>query len=77
MVLSWTIGLLICKTEFCVQAASLAEKYFDFAALVRICEETENREKLEQYTTIYQEHNFSGAFHSLEADHSIIIYIHL
>ena len=31
------------------QAASLAEKYLEFSALVRICEETGNKDKLDEY----------------------------
>jgi len=41
------------------QAASLAEQYHEFGALVRICEETENKDKLEEYIHKYSEHNFS------------------
>ncbi|XP_023336022.1 nuclear pore complex protein Nup133 [Eurytemora carolleeae] len=41
------------------QAASLAEKYLEFSALVRICEETGNKDKLDEYISEYSEHNFS------------------
>ena len=36
------------------RAASLAEKYCDFAILVRLCEETENQERLNRYMTQFQ-----------------------
>ena len=36
------------------RAASLAEKYCDFGVLVRLCEETENQERLQRYMNQFQ-----------------------
>ena len=41
------------------EAASLAEKYREFDALVRLCEETGNKEKLEQYMDMFKDNKFS------------------
>lgn len=40
-------------------AAKLAEKYFDFQALVIICDRTENQQRLDEYIERYKELNFS------------------
>jgi nuclear pore complex protein Nup133 len=37
-------------------AAKLAEKYMDFAALVQLCDSTNNQERLEQYIHKFAEH---------------------
>ena len=37
------------------RAASLAEKYFDFDALIQICEVTNNQERLQRYITQFAE----------------------
>ena len=42
------------------EAASLAEKYLEFNALVKICELTEDQEKLEHYMDFFAEQNFSN-----------------
>ena len=36
------------------RAASLAEKYCDYDVLVRICEETDNEERLQRYMEQFQ-----------------------
>jgi len=36
------------------RAASLAEKYCDMGALVQICEETDNQERLQRYMSQFQ-----------------------
>ena len=36
------------------RAASLAEKYCDMGALVQICEETDNQDRLQRYMTQFQ-----------------------
>jgi len=41
------------------EAASLAEKYHEFDALVRLCEDTGNKEKLDQYMDQFADYNFS------------------
>jgi len=41
------------------EAASLAEKYHEFDALVRLCEDTGNKEKLEQYMDQFADYKFS------------------
>lgn len=40
-------------------AAKLAEKYFDFQALVIICDRTENQQRLDEYIERFKELNFS------------------
>lgn len=42
------------------EAASLAEKYLEFAALVKICENTEDNERLEHYMETFSDQNFSN-----------------
>ena len=42
------------------EAASLAEKYLEFNALVKICELTKDHEKLEQYMEMFADQNFSN-----------------
>ncbi len=42
------------------EAASLAEKYFEFNALVKICEITNDNQRLERYMEVFSEHNFSN-----------------
>ena len=42
------------------EAASLAEKYHEFNALVKICELTSDNEKLEQYMEMFADQNFSN-----------------
>uniref|UniRef100_A0A1E1XA31 Putative nuclear pore complex protein n=1 Tax=Amblyomma aureolatum TaxID=187763 RepID=A0A1E1XA31_9ACAR len=41
------------------RAAALAEKYYDFASLVEICELTKNKEKLENYMVQFEDQGFS------------------
>ncbi|XP_041351939.1 nuclear pore complex protein Nup133-like [Gigantopelta aegis] len=41
------------------RAASLAEKYFDFNALIQICEVTNNEERLQRYITQFADRGFS------------------
>lgn len=40
-------------------AAKLAEKYLDFQSLVLICDETEDKDRLDEYTRKYEEYDFS------------------
>nr|ABL84944.1 Nup133 [Drosophila melanogaster] len=40
-------------------AAKIAEKYLDFQSLVLICDETQDKERLEDYTRKYEEYDFS------------------
>nr|ABL84948.1 Nup133 [Drosophila simulans] len=40
-------------------AAKIAEKYLDFQSLVLICDETQDKERLEDYTQKYEEYDFS------------------
>lgn len=40
-------------------AAKLAEKYLDFQSLVLICDETEDKDRLDEYTRKYEEFDFS------------------
>ena len=42
------------------EAASLAEKYLEFSALVKICELTDDSEKLEHYMELFADRNFSN-----------------
>ena len=35
------------------RAASLAEKFEDFEMLMRICDATDNQERLQKYRTVY------------------------
>merc|ERR1719427_1220811 len=56
---SMLIGQLVDRKVF-EEAASLAEKYKDWDMLVRICEETDNKEKLEQYMDQFSDTNFSS-----------------
>ena len=42
------------------EAASLAEKYLEFNALVKICELTNDHGKLEQYMEMFADQNFSN-----------------
>jgi nuclear pore complex protein Nup133 len=37
------------------RAASLAEKYMDFDILIRICDETDNQERLQRYVNQFAE----------------------
>ena len=53
------IGQLVDK-KVCEEAASLAEKYKEWDSLVRICEETSNRERLEQYMERFSNTDFSS-----------------
>jgi len=53
------IGQLVDKKVY-EEAASLAEKYKDWDSLVRICEETSNRERLEQYMERFSNTDFSS-----------------
>ena len=41
------------------EAASLAEKYMEFNVLVKICELTNDNQKLEHYMDFFAEQNFS------------------
>ncbi|XP_076463530.1 nuclear pore complex protein Nup133-like [Babylonia areolata] len=41
------------------RAASLAEKYFDFDALITICEATDNQERLQRYVAQFADRGFS------------------
>ncbi|KAF4526274.1 hypothetical protein B566_EDAN010984 [Ephemera danica] len=41
------------------EATKLAEKYLDFAALVQLCDNLKNQERLEQYIHKFSEHGFS------------------
>ncbi|XP_017856219.1 PREDICTED: nuclear pore complex protein Nup133 [Drosophila arizonae] len=40
-------------------AARLAEKYLDFPSLVLICDETQDKDRLDEYTRKYEEYDFS------------------
>ncbi|EDV94537.1 nuclear pore complex protein Nup133 [Drosophila grimshawi] len=40
-------------------ASRLAEKYLDFQSLVVICDETQDNERLDEFTRKYEEHDFS------------------
>ena len=42
------------------EAASLAEKYLEFNSLVKICELTDDKEKLEHYMELFADQNFSN-----------------
>lgn len=42
-----------------VRAASLAEKYYDFDALIRICEATDNQDRLQRYVAQFADRGFS------------------
>jgi nuclear pore complex protein Nup133 len=42
------------------EATSLGEKYLEFNALVKICELTDDNDRLERYMDIFSEHNFSN-----------------
>ena len=42
------------------EAASIAEKYLEFNALVKICELTNDTEKLEHYMDFFADQNFSN-----------------
>ena len=42
------------------EAASLAEKYFEFHGLVRICEMTNDNERLERYMDVFAEQDFAN-----------------
>ena len=42
------------------EAACLAEKYHEFSVLVKICELTDDSEKLEHYMEQFSDHNFSN-----------------
>jgi len=53
------IGLLVDRKVY-DEAASLAEKYSEWDMLVRICEETNNKERLEKYMEKYSNTNFSS-----------------
>ena len=56
---SMLISLLV-ERKVWEEAASLAEKYHDFDMLVRICEETGNKEKLEGYMEKFASEDFSS-----------------
>jgi len=56
---SMLVGLLVDRKVY-EEAASLAEKYKDWDMLVRICEETNNKDKLEQYMDQYSNTSFSS-----------------
>ncbi|XP_013421328.1 nuclear pore complex protein Nup133 [Lingula anatina] len=47
------------KLEQYDRAAALAEKYLDFGILVKICEESNNQERLQRYMTQYGNQGFS------------------
>lgn len=40
-------------------AAKLAEKYLDFPSLIVICDETQDKDRLDEYTRKYEEYDFS------------------
>lgn len=44
---------------FYEEAASLAEKYYEFVALIAICNTTNDKERLEHYMDKFSEHNFA------------------
>ncbi|XP_051164575.1 nuclear pore complex protein Nup133 [Leptopilina boulardi] len=48
------------KEEQYENAAMLAEKYYDFAALVQICELTNNKTRLDNYMERFASHDFVG-----------------
>ena len=56
---SLVISLLVDRKVY-EEAAGLAEKYQDFDLLVKICEETGNKEKLEGYMERFREQDFSS-----------------
>ncbi|EDW59117.1 nuclear pore complex protein Nup133 [Drosophila virilis] len=52
------ISMLIKERQYeC--AAKLAEKYLDFQSLVLICDETQDKDRLDDYTRKYEEYDFS------------------
>jgi len=53
------VGLLVDRRVY-DEAASLAEKYQEWDMLVRICEETNNKDRLEQYMDQYSNTTFSS-----------------
>merc|ERR1712142_211057 len=53
------VGLLVDRKVY-EEAASLAEKYQEWDMLVRICEETNNKDRLEQYMDRYSSTSFSS-----------------
>jgi len=53
------VGLLVDRKVY-EEAASLAEKYQEWDMLVRICEETNNKDRLEQYMDQYSSTSFSS-----------------
>ncbi|XP_063979261.1 nuclear pore complex protein Nup133 [Diachasmimorpha longicaudata] len=48
------------KNEQYENAAMLAEKYFDFASLVQICELTDNKSRLDSYSERFADQDFVG-----------------
>ncbi|KAM8703409.1 hypothetical protein ACLKA7_008085 [Drosophila subpalustris] len=52
------ISVLIKDQQF-ESAAKLAEKYLDFQSLVLICDETQDKDRLDEYTRKYEEYDFS------------------
>jgi len=56
---SMLVGLLVDRKVY-EEAASLAEKYQEWDMLVRICEETNNKDRLEQYMEQYSSTSFSS-----------------
>ncbi|KAI8045319.1 nuclear pore complex protein Nup133 [Drosophila gunungcola] len=52
------ISLLIKDRQY-EYAAKLAEKYLDFQSLVLICDETQDKDRLDDYTRKYEEFDFS------------------
>ena len=49
--LSDIVSFLSVEYEQFDRAASLAEKYYDFDILIRICEATDNQDRLQRYIT--------------------------
>lgn len=45
---------------FYEEAASLSEKYFEFVALVAICEATGDKDRLEEYMERFKTNNFAS-----------------
>ncbi|EDW82956.1 uncharacterized protein Dwil_GK22571 [Drosophila willistoni] len=52
------ISMLIKERQY-QYAAKLAEKYLDFQSLVIICDETKDKDRLDDYTRKYEEYDFS------------------
>ena len=52
------VGALI-DAGFAEEAASLAEKYYDFVGLIKICERSDDRARLDRYMEQFAGENFA------------------